>query len=100
MHIGRRIGVDEPDPALARLERIRRQMPVPIYGLVPQRHLEDWGALGVQNAERNGVFEECTISISYTLWRNPEYIDDPVNRAELDDERLARLDELPPDRPA
>lgn len=58
-----------------------RRMPVPVYGLVAQRHLEDWDAFGVNTSTHDDVLDSCDVSISYTLWRNPEYIDDPVNLA-------------------
>jgi len=81
MHIRGWLGRDAPDPALETLEKARR-MPVPVFGLVPQRHLEDWDAFSVSSGSHNGVFDSCEVSLSYTLWRNPEYIDDPVNLAE------------------
>lgn len=89
------IGEDEPDPSLQRLEQAR-QLPVPIVGLVPQPHLEDWGALGVGTGTRNGVLDSCEVSISYTLWRNPDEPDDPANLAELDPERRRALATEPP----
>jgi hypothetical protein len=98
MHIRGRLRHDAPDPALDVIEQVKR-MPVPVFGLVAQRHLEDWDAFGWTALEHDGVLESCEASISYTLWRNPEYIDDPANLADLDDETRARLEHLPPDRP-
>jgi len=89
------VGEDEPDPSLQWLEQAR-QMPLPIVGLVPQPHLEDWGAIGVGTGTRNGVLESCEVSIGYTLWRNPEEPDDPVNLAELDEARRRALEVEPP----
>jgi hypothetical protein len=77
------LGEDAPDPRLEWLEQAR-QLPVPVIGLVPQRHLEDWGAIGVGTGTRNGVLDMCEVSIGYTLWRNPDEPDDPVNLAEPD----------------
>lgn len=91
MHIRGRLSREAPDPALESLERARR-MPVPVFGLVPQRHLEDWNAIGVDSSEAAGMLVSCAVAISYTLWRNPEYIDDPVNLAELDDDTRESLD--------
>lgn len=98
MHIRGRLKQDPPDPALETLEQVRR-MPVPVFGLVAQRHLEDWDAFGVTSSAHNGVLDSCEVSISYTLWRNPEYIDDPGNLSDLDDEVRAQLEQLAPDRP-
>ena len=89
------VGEDEPDPRLRWREQAR-QMPVPVIGLVPQPHLEDWGAIGVGTGTRNGVLESCEVSIGYTLWRNPDEPDDPVNLAELDEEQRRALEVEPP----
>jgi len=89
------VGEDEPDPRLRWREQAR-QLPVPIVGLVPQPHLEDWGAIGVGTGTRNGELDSCEVSISYTLWRNPEQPDDPVNLAELDERQRRALDNEPP----
>jgi hypothetical protein len=94
------VGEDEPDPRLRWREQARR-LPVPIVGLVPQPHLEDWDAIGVGTGTRNGVLDSCEVSISYTLWRNPDVPDDPVNLAELDQQRRHALEAEPPwPRPA
>lgn len=70
-------------------------MPVPIVGLVPQPHLEDWGAIGVCSGTRNGILDSCEASISYTLWRNPDEPDDPVNLAEVDEQHSRELEAAP-----
>ncbi|WP_162940326.1 hypothetical protein [Gryllotalpicola protaetiae] len=99
MRFGGRLKADAPDPAIELIEKARR-MPVPVIGLVPQRHLEDWDAFGVSSGTHNGVFDSCDVSISYTLWRNPHNIHDPVNLAELGDEQRASLDrQVPSERP-
>jgi hypothetical protein len=100
VHFSGRLDADAPDPALDLIEKAKR-MPVPVLGLVPQRHLEDWDAFGLNTGTHNGVFDTCEVSISYTLWRNPDNLDDPANLAELDDEHRASLDrEVPWVRPA
>ncbi|GAA4471531.1 hypothetical protein [Phytohabitans houttuyneae] len=88
-------GEHEPDPRLEWREQARR-MPVPVFGLVPQRHAEDWDAIGLGSGTVNGVLESCEVSVTYTLWRNPDDPDDPVNLAELDDEQRRALAEQPP----
>jgi hypothetical protein len=89
------VGEDEPDPRLRWREQAR-QLPVPIFGLIPQPHLEDWDAIGVGTGTRNGVLESCEVSIGYTLWRNPDDPDDPVNLAELDEKQRRALEVEPP----
>jgi hypothetical protein len=71
-------------------------MPVPIFGLVSQPHLEDWDALGIGSGTRDGVLDSCEASISYTLWRNPDELDDPANLTELDQEQRRALEAEPP----
>jgi hypothetical protein len=88
------VGEDEPDPRLWWHEQARR-MPMPIIGLVPQPHLEDWGAIGVGSGTRNGVLDSCEASISYTLWRNPDVPDDPANLAVLDEQERRALEAKP-----
>ena len=92
MHFRGRLEPDAPDPAFETIARARR-MPVPVLGLVPQRHLEDWDAFGVSSGSHNGVLDMCEVSISYTLWRNPHNIDDPVNLVELDELTRAQLEQ-------
>jgi hypothetical protein len=89
------IGADEPDPREQWREQARR-MPVPVLGLLPQRHLEDWGAISVASGTREGVLESCEVSLGYTLWRNPDDPDDPVNLAETDEWQRRALEEEPP----
>lgn len=71
-------------------------MPVPIFGLVRQPHLEDWDAIGMGSGTRDGILDSCEASISYTLWRNPDELDDPVNLAELDQPQRRALQTEPP----
>ena len=71
-------------------------MPVPIFGLVRQPHLEDWDAIGIGSGTRDGVLESCEASISYTLWRNPDERGDPVNLAELDQGQRRAVEVEPP----
>ena len=71
-------------------------MPVPIFGLVRQPHLEDWDAIGMGSGTRDGILDSCEASISYTLWRNPDEPDDPVNLTESDQRQRRALQAEPP----
>lgn len=71
-------------------------MPAPVMGLITQSTLEDTGNLGYSIQEGDTGCEVFSVSISYTLWRNPADRGAPVNLAELDDETRAALDEVPP----
>lgn len=75
---------------------------MPVFTLVSQPHVEDVGTPGFIGGERDGVTYESTVSITYTLWRNPDDHDDPVNL--VDAAKLAEVREqlalIPPGRPA
>lgn len=75
---------DAPDPSLQLIDQLRT-MPVPILGLVPQPHIEDWGSFALTSGTSNGVTYHMAAGITYTFWRNPDDHDDPVNLAELDE---------------
>ncbi|PZE91934.1 hypothetical protein [Curtobacterium sp. MCBD17_008] len=95
MDFGGVLGADAPDPELEQRATVRA-LGFDVAGLVAQRHLEDSGSLGVQTSESDGVLVGATVSRQYTLWRNPDDRDDPVNLAVLDDERRRSLEEVPP----
>jgi hypothetical protein len=86
---------DAPDPRLEQAARVR-DLPFAVMGLVPQPTLEDWDGLGMEGTGGSGGHSHQAVSISYTLWRNPEDRDDPANLAELDDQTRASLDVKPP----
>lgn len=87
---------DAPDPRLEWIEKAKA-MPVPVLGFVPQRHLEDWDAIGVGSSTSSAHgLEQLEAVVTYTLWRNPDDRADPVNLAPLDDATLAGLDVEPP----
>ncbi|PZE65667.1 hypothetical protein [Curtobacterium sp. MCBD17_021] len=95
MDFGGVLGADAPDPELEQRAAVRA-LGFDVAGLVAQRHLEDSGSLGVQTSESDGMLVRATVSRQYTLWRNPDDRDDPVNLAVLDDERRRSLEEVPP----
>ncbi|RIJ50970.1 hypothetical protein DZG00_10685 [Clavibacter lycopersici] len=73
-------------------------------GLVPQRHLEDWGISGLNSSERMVDGEPVTTSIRlsrfYTVLRDPDDLDDPVDLRPLDaDLRRMQAEETPDDLP-
>lgn len=85
MQVRGRLPEDAPDPRLRIIEQLRA-MPVPILGLIPQPHVEDWGSFSMSSGTSNGLMNQMTAGISYTLWRNPADRDDPVNLVELDEQ--------------
>lgn len=99
MHFAGITPVDAPDPGKELRARIAR-LGFGVAGLIGQPHLEDWGALGLME-DRHGVGKDAqpqhaTVSRSYTLWRNPQDRDDPVNLRELDEETRRMVDDVPP----
>ncbi|MFP3465601.1 hypothetical protein [Leifsonia sp. SIMBA_070] len=76
-------------------------MPVPIIGFVPQPTLEDAEMENTMSQHGMTGLSQLSVSINYTLWRNPGDRSDPVNLAELDEPTRRALDEpAPQPRPA
>mgnify|MGYP003676259443 FL=1 len=100
MRITGHLPEDAPDPRREQAARVR-ELPFEVIGLVAQPTLEDWDGYGMEAADGSRGHSHDAVSISYTLWRNPDDRDDPVNRAELDEQTRASLDVDPPwPRPA
>lgn len=95
MHIGGFLPEDAPDPRVAHAEKVKL-MPVRVMGFVPQASLEDvhmentmW--TGSASSSMTGC-SQMSVSINYTLWRNPDDRSDPVNLAQLDEGTRRALD--------
>lgn len=98
-----RASTDRPDSRVAWRERAR-ELGVSAAGLVPQRHLEDWGISGLQTSQRTVAGEQVTqpvtLSRFYTVLRNPDDLEDPVNFRCLDDNlRRMQAEAVPDDLP-
>ena len=91
---------DAPDPRDRQREKLAL-LPVPVMGLVPQPSLEDVNLESIASGTNASGLTSMAVSISYTLWRNPDDRSDPVNLADLDDEMRRSLEVVPPwPRPA
>jgi hypothetical protein len=91
---------DAPDPMDELRARVRT-MAFPVMGLTPQPTVEDHGSFGLSDGHDANGLSEQSVSISYTLWRNPDDRADPANLADLDEQTRASLDHEPPwPRPA
>lgn len=100
MRFGGFLPEDAPDPRIAQAEKVKL-MPVPIMGFVPQPTLEDANMENVMSQQGTTGLSQMSVSINYTLWRNPEDRSDPVNLADLDQLTRRALDEpAPRPRPA
>jgi hypothetical protein len=86
---------DAPDPRAEWAENLKL-MPIPVMGLTPQPSLEDTDSVGVTNGWDDHGYSEMTASITYTLWRNPDNHEDPVNLADLDEKTRRSIEEVPP----
>ncbi|PRY68442.1 hypothetical protein B0I08_104144 [Glaciihabitans tibetensis] len=71
---------------------------VPVMSFAAQRSLEELGAGATGHSMNGGPMHLDSVSVSYTLWRNPDDRSDPVNLAELSEADRAAL-EMPPVRP-
>lgn len=91
---------DVPDPRIQQNRRLR-DMPSPIVGLIVQPSLEETDSFGISNGSDGDGYTEFSVSITYTLWRNPADRSDPVNLAVLDEEKRAAIETVTPwPRPA
>lgn len=86
---------EAPDPRPGMFE-IARSMPVPVMTLVAQPHVEDALPGATQTGgDASGALREMSVSLTYTLIRNPDDRSAPENLAELDEATQQALDELP-----
>jgi hypothetical protein len=100
MRFGGFLGEDAPDPRIAQAEKVRL-MPTPVMGLVRQPSLDDIHMENTASSQGSSGLAQMSVSINYTLWRNPADHSDPVNLADLDEPTLRALDEqMPEGRPA
>lgn len=94
MQIAGALPEDEPDPRLEVKARLR-DLRFPLMTLAPQPSVEDTGAVSIREGADAKGRSHLSVSITYTLWRNPADRADPVNLAELDERTRASLDETP-----
>lgn len=94
MHFARILPPDAPDPRLKMAETLK-QMPIPVIEFAEQRSLEI-SDVGISSASGPSGYSAMTVSVSATLWRNPDNKADPVNLAELDEDTRRAVEEVPP----
>ncbi len=100
MHFAGVLPPDAPDPRDAHRELLRT-LAFPLMGLAPQPTIEDHDSFAfIEGTDAEGRWQ-MSVSITYTLWRNPADRDDPINLAELDQQTRESLDFEPTwERPA
>jgi hypothetical protein len=96
MYISDQDPMDVPAPPT--VDEVAASFCVPLMGFVPQPALTEVGVGSVGHSSDGGCVELESVSISYTLWRNPGDRADPLNFLELSDEQRTALD-TPPPRP-
>ncbi|MCR2827207.1 hypothetical protein [Microbacterium sp. zg.Y909] len=89
------LGMDSPDPMDAQWERIA-QWPIPVFGLAPQPTIEMFGPSEIGSGSDSAGLRDAQVGLSYIVIRNPADRADPTNLADLDEEALRALDEVPP----
>ena len=82
-------------PAPPTPDEAARVFGLPLLTLADQPAVEESG-IGISSATHNDDLVMSTATVSFTLWRNPENRDDPLNLAELSSETRSSLDTLPP----
>ena len=96
MHFSERASADRADPREMWREQAR-VLGLSAAGLVPQRHLEDWGITSVQSSRSGESAETVRISRMYTVWRDPDDRQDPSDLRPLDADFLRMSTEAVPD---
>ncbi len=95
MQFGGVLPQDGPD----RGEQWRRRilgMPAPIMGLIPQPSLQDTDSIGVSSEQDTAGHASLSVSLTYTLWRNPADHSDPINLAVLSEQQRVAIETVPP----
>lgn len=84
---------DFPPPPT--VDEVTSRFPVPVMSFIPQPSLDQRGVGTTGSSSNGGPTTLDTVSISYTLWRNPEDHDDLVNLAVLSELEREALDSIP-----
>ncbi len=85
-------------PAPQTIDELAAAFAVPLMTFVAQPSLTESSAGAVSSSSNGGPLTLDSVSVSYTLWRNPVDRDDPANLAELSESERLELD-TPPSRP-
>jgi hypothetical protein len=94
MYFSGRRPEDVPPPPTA--DELARAFTVAVMTFAPQSALEELGSGMTGSSSNGGPTTMETVSLSYTLWRNPGDHTDPANLAALSPEAQASLDVEPP----
>lgn len=81
-----------PPPTVAGAARM---FGAPLIGFVRQPALTELGVGTSGSSSNGGPVTLESVAISYTVWRNPDDLDDPANRADLSGPERDALDQEP-----
>jgi len=93
MHFADIDPMDVPPPPT--VDTAAKMFGAPVIGLLTQPSLVESGVATSGSSTNGGPVIPESLSISYTLWRNPQDHDDPVNLAELSSLERDALEEEP-----
>ena len=93
MHLADIDPMDVPPPPT--VDTAAKMFGAPVIGLLTQPSLVESGVATSGSSTNGGPVIPESLSISYTLWRNPQDHDDPVNLAELSSLERDALEEEP-----
>lgn len=94
MELGGDLAEDAPDPADRQWEKIAR-MPFPVFGLIPQPTIEEFGLSSHGSGFDGAGLREGNVGLSYAVIRDPTSRSDPTNFADLEDDIRQQLDVVP-----
>lgn len=89
-----RRAIDMPAPPTP--DEVAAKFPYPVITLVAQDGAEETYA-GTMSRTQDGRVAMEAVALTYTVWRNPEDRDDPVNRLDLTAEMRTALEMRPTD---
>jgi len=94
MELGEVLAEDAPDPANRQWKKIAR-MPFPVFGLVPQPTIEEFGLSSHGSGFDGAGLRDGNVGLSYTVIHDPTNRSDPANFADLEDDIRQQLDVVP-----
>jgi hypothetical protein len=93
MHFADREPMDIPPPPT--VDTAAENFGAPVIGFLPQPSLSELGVGTVGSSTGGSPLTPESVAISYTLWRNPQDLNDPANLADLPGREHESLEQEP-----